>query len=193
MIYTKELPEVKEDIGTGYLYFIDKGHPLSTGNSGRVYLHRHNASVTINRWLTTDEHVHHKDENKHNNSVENLEILTAKEHTKLHNPRNNFVTKCNNCGIEIIYGKETRIPKSCSVECRIEHSIVLKGVSKEDLEFLIWTINSSNLSIRFNCSDVSIRKWAKRLGCLLPPPYFHNKVINNSDKLLAYNSAKTAG
>lgn len=25
----------------GYYYFIDKNHPLATGNSGRVLLHRH--------------------------------------------------------------------------------------------------------------------------------------------------------
>lgn len=35
--------------------------------------------------------VHHKDENTHNNSIENLEVLERGEHSKLHNKDNNFL------------------------------------------------------------------------------------------------------
>jgi len=33
-------------------------------------------------------HIHHKDENKLNNNLDNLELISASEHTRLHNPGN---------------------------------------------------------------------------------------------------------
>lgn len=39
----------------------------------------------LGRELRPDEVVHHKDHDKTNNSIENLELLTSSEHTKLHN------------------------------------------------------------------------------------------------------------
>lgn len=73
-------------VGTnkGYEYFIDKEHPLATGNSFRVYVHRHIASIDRGYWLSTDEHVHHMDENKLNNDPTNLIVLSAEEHARIH-------------------------------------------------------------------------------------------------------------
>lgn len=39
----------------------------------------------LGRPLKDDEIVHHKDENKQNNAIENLEIMTLPEHQRLHN------------------------------------------------------------------------------------------------------------
>lgn len=54
----------------------------------RKYFGRHEHRVIaeneIGRKLKTDEHVHHIDGNKHNNSKENLIVLSAAEHAKLH-------------------------------------------------------------------------------------------------------------
>jgi len=46
--------------------------------------HRVVAEALIGRPLRSDEHVHHKDENKQNNSPENLIVLSASEHLALH-------------------------------------------------------------------------------------------------------------
>lgn len=46
--------------------------------------HRAVAEQMIGRALLPGEHVHHIDGNKHNNSQENLQIMTASEHLKLH-------------------------------------------------------------------------------------------------------------
>lgn len=61
------------------------------------YLLDENNSVEINgkRYLRPDLIVHHKDLNKKNNIVENLEIMTLDEHTRIHNlinpmPRDNI-------------------------------------------------------------------------------------------------------
>jgi len=46
--------------------------------------HRYVAEQLIGRKLHRREHVHHKDGNKMNNSPDNLQVLTATEHAKLH-------------------------------------------------------------------------------------------------------------
>jgi len=54
---------------------------------GRHYLHQavwefHNGEIP------TGHHVHHKDEDKENNKIENLELITASDHGKLHSKTN---------------------------------------------------------------------------------------------------------
>ena len=46
--------------------------------------HRVIGEMIAGRKLRSDEHVHHKDENKHNNSPENLEVMSRLEHLQLH-------------------------------------------------------------------------------------------------------------
>lgn len=46
--------------------------------------HRVVAEAMIGRPLFSDEHVHHIDGNKHNNSPSNLQVMTRSEHLKLH-------------------------------------------------------------------------------------------------------------
>lgn len=82
----------------GYVYEMAKWHPLS-GKSGYVLQHR----LVMERWLLQNDpaskfleyrnghlvlspeyEVHHKDENKANNSIDNLECLTPAEHRRRH-------------------------------------------------------------------------------------------------------------
>jgi hypothetical protein len=46
--------------------------------------HRVVAQNMLGRPLRSDEHVHHLDENKHNNAPENLAVMSAREHLALH-------------------------------------------------------------------------------------------------------------
>jgi hypothetical protein len=73
--YKKEI-HLSLDESNGYYYFTDKYHPLNHGQ--KVYFHRHLASVKLNRWIKKEEHVHHKDSNKKNNIMNNLEVMTKK-------------------------------------------------------------------------------------------------------------------
>lgn len=51
----------------------------------RVLEHRFIMEVALGRPLKNDEYIHHKDGNRLNNSLDNLEIMSPSEHSKLHN------------------------------------------------------------------------------------------------------------
>lgn len=75
--------DFKLDKGVGYMYCYNPSHPLAN-KAGKVYEHRYVMSLHLGRWLERDEVVHHKDEDKTNNSLDNLELTNASEHTKIH-------------------------------------------------------------------------------------------------------------
>lgn len=66
-----------------YLYALVPEHPNSTKN-GYVLLHRVTMENHLGRLLTENEVVHHKDGNKKNNDLNNLELLNKNEHVRLH-------------------------------------------------------------------------------------------------------------
>lgn len=79
----------------GYVLIYKPEHPYANGD-GNVFEHRLVAekyllndenSVVIDgtRYLSPEYEVHHKNENKRDNSVENLIVLTKAEHRSLHN------------------------------------------------------------------------------------------------------------
>lgn len=50
----------------------------------RIYAHRHVAQQVLGRQLLEDEHVHHVDRNRQNNSKENLIVIADVNHNRLH-------------------------------------------------------------------------------------------------------------
>lgn len=58
-------------------------HPKAN-NRGYVLRYRYRMEQKLGRLLLPDEHVHHKDGNKLNDSEDNLEVLSRSEHTKEH-------------------------------------------------------------------------------------------------------------
>ena len=83
--------------GGGYTYCkTEPVHPKS--NSKGLYpLHRVLVENSVGRYLKRSEHVHHIDENKSNNVLSNLLVLTIGEHTRLHLTHNPIIIKCPNC------------------------------------------------------------------------------------------------
>lgn len=65
------------------------GRKVTLGDGRKVteLQHRRVMEEHLGRKLRSDEHVHHKDGVKYNNSLDNLEVLTASEHAKHHAPR----------------------------------------------------------------------------------------------------------
>lgn len=124
-----------------YLYCIVRDHPRRTKND-YVLLHRVVVENHLGRLLTPDEVVHHKDGDKFNNSIDNLEVLGNSQHVrehKLENGQSWVDLKCPQC--DLIFSlprNQTFIVKgyrwtACSKSCRGKFSrkIQLHGLTAE--------------------------------------------------------------
>jgi len=63
-----------------------KNYELITIDGKDVYRHRYVVEQFLGRKLTSEEHVHHKDKNTLNNSIDNLQVVSRSEHMSLHGP-----------------------------------------------------------------------------------------------------------
>jgi hypothetical protein len=113
-----------------YLYAVVKDHPKATKH-GYVLLHRVIMENHLGRLLNTNEVVHHKNHDRKDNRLENLEVMEMKEHSKLHQQDKGRAwceLKCPNCGI--LFHREKRqtfLQKGngytcCSRSCRAKFS-----------------------------------------------------------------------
>lgn len=170
-----ETTELRVDLTLGYVYFLDKTHPLSSTKTGKVYYHRHVKSLELKRWLLPNEIVHHIDHDKKNNSPQNLMLLSRQEHRNLHLMENGISLKeviaCKVCG------EETKNMKYCSDSCKRVASRKFSP-SKEELEKLIWELPFTKVGEMFGVSDNAVKKKAKTLGCNIPPARFHSRKKN---------------
>jgi len=74
------------------------GYRLITINGKRVFEHRYIMEQFLNRKLTFNETIHHKNYNREDNRIENLELIDRKEHSHLYNKNSNFFLICLYCG-----------------------------------------------------------------------------------------------
>ena len=185
-MYNKEIT-LRKGLNEGYLYFCDKDHPLSRGNSGMVLYHRHVASLSIGRWVSSDEVVHHKDENRLNNSPSNLEVLSRSEHSRIHAGVYLVDIICPIC--KNLFRPRTSGQLYCSTKCAASSRVIIQ-ISKEMLERDIWYYPYTSLTHKYGLSDVGLKKRAKSLGCKIPPPYFHSKTDGYKASLREENNIK---
>jgi hypothetical protein len=68
----------------GYVLLCIHDHPNSD-TKGYIFEHRVIAEMNCGRFLKPGEDVHHKNEIKHDNRIQNLEIISHSAHTVLHN------------------------------------------------------------------------------------------------------------
>jgi len=160
-MYSKEI-KILAGLKNGYVQFRDWDHPLHYVSDGSVYYHRHVASIKLGKWLTKEDHVHHIDENRLNNSPDNLEVLTAEQHAIIHNG-SVAAHICPVCSTEFKPHNSNSV--NCSLTCASIASIKNKELTKEVLEELIPNMAWTALGKMFGYSDNGIKKRAKALGC----------------------------
>jgi len=73
---------IKHD-SKGYLKLLKPNHPNADA-TGYIFEHRYVMSIYIGRPLKREEIVHHKNHNKIDNRIENLEIMSLSDHMKHH-------------------------------------------------------------------------------------------------------------
>ncbi len=89
----------------GYWRIFRPDHHQAIG--GYLYEHRlkyeEHYKVCLSPWTK----IHHKDGDKQNNYISNLLPVTASEHGRIHNPREDFGQVCGECGMMDLVNKVT--------------------------------------------------------------------------------------
>lgn len=110
---------MKKESQGKYLFVIAHGHPMADSR-GRVLEHRYVMAEHLGRMLTTDEIVHHLDENTRNNDISNLALMLRGEHTNHHCPAFRVDLVCPYCARPFVRvrrcmnGVRTFYSRSCS-------------------------------------------------------------------------------
>lgn len=79
-------PEYRRVTDLGYIAVWMPDHP-DAWKGGRILEHRLVMEQHLGRRLLKTEEVHHKDGNRQNNLIENLEVLTKEKHASIHKKR----------------------------------------------------------------------------------------------------------
>lgn len=169
--YQKKIARrLRKHKNTGYIYFIDRRHPLASSLvTGVVYYHRHVLSVKLGRWLESWELVHHKDEDRTNNDPTNLELKTRSKHASDHQIERYGRKKYRRCGYcndrfwpDKRFGN--RRSKFCSQRCAHEAS-VKATISKRRLRRLISRGKTyESIGRRYGITGAAVKKKAVKFG-----------------------------
>lgn len=90
-------------------------------NGKKVRAHRWIMEQHLGRPLQPDEQVHHVNGNPLDNRIENLQVLSAKAHMRLHKQIYSDMKVCVNCGKEYqVNPRKRKRQKICSQECLIQ-------------------------------------------------------------------------
>ena len=163
--YNKPI-ESKVDSTLGYLYFMDRNHPLAS-NIGRVWMHRHIMSVEIGRWLSKTEVVHHNNGDKSDNSIDNLTMFRdVSEHSK-HHQNDVPPIVCKQCHV-IFQPDQNGGRMYCSTKCS-HKSTRRTVVTKKELQKLVWEKPLEDIGKQFGVSGRAVGKWCQKWNVQKPP------------------------
>lgn len=153
----------RRDTADGYYEVYVPNNPMSKKRCGWLLEHRHIMSEHLGRSLTSDEIIHHKDENKKNNNLDNLELTNRSDHARGHEDQQCF-TQCLQCGktfkIKPCLPNKDR-GKFCSKACGSLSYRKVERPSKERLIIDLNTMPYTKVGIKYGVSDNAVRKWAK--------------------------------
>lgn len=100
-------------------------------NGKTKLVHRHLMERKMGRKLLSSEHVHHRNGDKWDNRLSNLELLPCKKHLHLHKQKYPLTKDCLVCGVEFTPHKTKRKrAKTCSKKCAYDLRWRSRRVSK---------------------------------------------------------------
>ena len=151
----------------GYWEVYVPHNPMSKTRCGWLLEHRYVMSEHIDRSLTRDDIVHHKDGDKLNNDISNLELTDRVSHGYTHHGGRENDAICKQCGETFtLYRPSTIKAKGrgqfCSRECSELFRTTKLKPSKEQLIEDINTLPYTKIGKKYHVSDNAVRKWAKK-------------------------------
>ena len=163
--------EYQDFVFTGkYLAIQKPSHPKARID-GYVYIHQLQAEKKLGRQLNEGECVHHIDENKYNNDIDNIMIFKTKsDHTAFHSGCEAYLDG------DVWAAKihKNRICPICKANIKDNHasmciSCYLKKKSsnippKEILMDLILKYPMTQIGKMYGVSSNSVKKWCKKYG-----------------------------
>lgn len=155
-VFDSEMKEFKiQSYTAGYKYVYIKGH--------NHLIHRLVAQAFLPDY-SEDKQVHHKNENKGDNRVENLQVMTVLEHQHMHKQILPVIKICAVCGKEFTPHKtKRRRAVVCSNECKIRLHFIYAAERKRP-------INQLSLDGTF------IRKWDSARDCQNNTGWFESNI-----------------
>lgn len=126
-----DFSKIRKDKTLGYEYVYQPDHPMAN-KSGKVYVHRYNAAIAGRQ--IDGMHVHHRNEIRDDNEIDNLDTLTPNDHAREHVSQNlreyveglrvtRLTYRCGQCEVSF-----TALPsenkKFCSKSCFYESRVV---------------------------------------------------------------------
>lgn len=117
----------KTSTSAGYIVVRVHGHPRAW-STGYMLAHRVVVEQSLGRLLDEHEVVHHRDGDKHNNSIENLELMLDRDHNREHAiegalARNGHLGRrlvqrlCEHCGVAFDSDRTWLEQRFCSNTC----------------------------------------------------------------------------
>lgn len=162
----------------GYVMVYKPNHHRAKGN-GYVAEHILKAEEMLGRELRELEEVHHEDEDRTNNSFDNLYVFATKEdHVRYHHngvmvKENDYYISpdinskegtCSVCGARFTYKSYEQLGIYCSKECTHVGQRNTDRPTKEELLELIKSKSMVQIGKDYGVSDNSVRKWCKSYG-----------------------------
>jgi len=138
---------------------------LSVNKMGYEYEHRYIMEKHIGRYLDKTEVVHHKDRNRYNNNIENLELLKLSDHSKIHIYEAHITFRLNSKNRRLKRANTIDHKKKCIYDaegnksCKKEYFMAVFG-TKQDPEEII------NKSKRQTGISRPVYKKSKKVICV---------------------------
>ena len=168
----------------GYRVIYRPEHKTNSGfkkHPGYIYEHRYVMEIFLGRSLDKTETVHHKDGNRDNNNLSNLELLLDRTHSYLHG-----IERAKKLGKHL---KEERICRICGMptskfgtlcgKCARQKSIKIKLPPLDEFQKMINELPLKKVAQIVGVSSHAVRKWIKKIG-LQYIPFYKRKVPSSA-------------